>query len=278
MRGQGTESRPCQGNGATLMQAGSRQLPLVEGIRAVAFDCYGTLVDFTDKAFQRAYHEICCLQGLPFEGKVLFDKWMDIWRRMAAQGKARENPRNWSMRNRSLSGPVLAFRPYCEEWPEHFDACFRELGVAGDPVSAYEHVRNCLADASPYEDTVQVLEVVRSRYHTGILSNADNDFLFACLQKNRLDGFELIVTSESAGVYKPHERIFHAYVEEAGLAVEDVLYVGDSQFADVIGAKNAGMRVAWVNRDGAPRHKTTPAPDIEIGSLSALIDLLLPTP
>lgn len=260
-----------------MTQAGSSQLPPVDGIRAVAFDCYGTLIDFTDKAFQRAYHDICRLQGLPFEGKVLFDKWMEIWRRMASQGKARENPRNWSMGNRSLSGAVLDFRPYCEEWPEHFAACFRELGVAGDPVSAYEHVRNCLADASPYEDVAPVLKAVRSRYHTGILSNADNDFLFACLRRNGLDGFELIVTSESAGVYKPHERIFQTYVEKAGLAVDEVLYVGDSQFADVIGAKNAGMRVAWVNRDGAPRHKTTPTPDIEVRSLSALLDLLLPT-
>jgi 2-haloalkanoic acid dehalogenase type II len=200
---------------------------------------------------------------------------MEIWRRMASQGKARENPRNWSLQNRTLSGPVLAFRPYCEEWPEHFHTCFRELGVTADPLSAYEHVRDCLAGASPYAETLPVLEALRSRYRVGILSNADNDFLFACVERNRLDGFELIVTSESAGVYKPHERIFHSYAEEAGLAVDEVLYVGDSQFADVVGAKNAGMRVAWVNRESAELQENVPQPDIEIGSLAGLIGLLL---
>lgn len=246
-----------------------------DGIRAIAFDCYGTLIDFTDMAFIQTYDDICRRQSLGCDGKALWDKWMDIWRRQAAQGRARENPRNWSLGNSTLSGPVLAFRPYSEEWPEHFDTCFRELGVRGDPVAAYEHVRVGLAEASAYGETFSVLAALKSRYRLGILSNADDDFLAACLQKNGLHTeFEIIVTSESAGVYKPHEDIFHTFCEAAGVARHEVLYVGDSQSADVLGAKNAGMPMAWVNRDGSSLHEGVPRPDHEIASLADLLDLL----
>jgi 2-haloalkanoic acid dehalogenase type II len=245
-----------------------------DGIRAIAFDCYGTLIDFTDVGFKRVYHEICLRQGLACDGVALWEKWMEIWRRMASQGRAREMPRNeatsWTQSRRTLE-----FRPYAVEWPEHFKACFSELGVEGDGVSAYQHVRNNLADAPAFDETVFVLSSLKSRYRLGILSNADDDFIGACLQRNGLESaFEMIVTSESAGVYKPHEDIFHGFCESAGLERHEVLYVGDSQSADVFGAKNAGLPVAWVNRERAALKEGVPRPDHEIASLRDLLDLL----
>ena len=56
-----------------------------------------------------------------------------------------------------------------------------------------------------------------------------------------------------------------------------MLYVGDSQSADVLGAKNAGMPVAWVNRDGASLKEGVPQPDHEIASLCDLLDLCCPS-
>jgi 2-haloalkanoic acid dehalogenase type II len=257
-----------------LSRSDSSRSSSTDGIRAVAFDCYGTLIDFTDVAFKRVYHEICLQQGLACDGMALWDKWMEIWRRMASQGRARENPRNEAT-SWTLSRPTLAFRPYAVEWPEHFEACFSELGVRGDGVSAYQHVRNGLAGAPAFDETAHVLSALKTRYRIGMLSNADDDFLTACLEKNGLrTEFEVVVTSESAGVYKPHEEIFRSFCEAAGVARHEVLYVGDSQSADVLGAKNAGMPVAWVNRDGSALKQGVPQPDHEIASLSDLLDLL----
>ena len=56
-------------------------------ILAVAFDCYGTLVDFGYDSFARAYGTICEEQGMAYDGQVFFDKWMEVWRRLAAEGK-----------------------------------------------------------------------------------------------------------------------------------------------------------------------------------------------
>jgi putative hydrolase of the HAD superfamily len=62
------------------------------------------------------------------------------------------------------------------------------------------------------------------------------------------------------------------------LPPEEVLYVGDSPFADVLGARNAGMPVAWVNRYGAKLPDTVPAPDLEITDLRGLVENLTPRP
>ncbi len=51
-------------------------------IEAVAFDCYGTLINFGDDAYIQAYGTICREQGLPLTGEVFYEKWMEIWRRL----------------------------------------------------------------------------------------------------------------------------------------------------------------------------------------------------
>ena len=128
---------------------------------------------------------------------------------------------------------------------------------------------------APYADGVtEAVRTLRRRYRLGILSNADDDFLVPCLERNGLD-FELIVTSERVGFYKPHEAIFQSFAEAVGVSNDEVFYVGDSPFADVLGAKRAGMRVAWVNRHGAKLREGAPSPDHEIASLEGLLDLLL---
>ena len=58
------------------------------------------------------------------------------------------------------------------------------------------------------------------------------------------------------------------------LAPGEVLHVGDSDVDDVIGAKAAGMRVAWLNRTGRSRRPDVPVPDAEISDLTGLLSLL----
>jgi FMN phosphatase YigB (HAD superfamily) len=50
--------------------------------------------------------------------------------------------------------------------------------------------------------------------------------------------------------------------------------VGDSQEDDIVGARSAGLKVAWLNREGVTRRETTPKPDYEIESLSDLMDIV----
>ncbi len=282
-------------------------------IQAVAFDCFGTLIDFSDEAFATAYGVICAEQGVPIDGQTFYDKWMEVWRRLANAGSSAtgagiefkasngngvealvnqpaalseaepmpphpEHHTPSAGRNRSLDGPVPEFRTYREEWTEHFAICFEELGVEADAAVAHERLRELLAQGSAFPESRRVVERVGRRLQTAMLSNADDDFLHPVLGRNGLV-FPVIVSSESARVYKPHVAIFRTLADELGLLPESILYVGDSRLADITGAKNAGLRAAWLNRrrsmsEWSASGRNLIEPDYEIETLDALLGIL----
>jgi len=266
-------------------------------IEAVVFDCYGTLIDFDDAGFERAYGIICEKQGLAVTGKQVYDKWMEVWRRsmpsqevtvavenepgplsdpeLTPELRTLQNSGGWT---RSLDGEPPEFRHYRDEWPEHFEIVFEELGVKGDAHRASEHLRQILGSASLYPEVHDVIEALSKRVTVAAMSNADNDFLRPCLKHNDLT-FPVIVTSEDVRSYKPHIAIFAAVSEAIEVPLTNILYVGDSRTADVIGAKHAGMYSAWVNRRGDSYHpKDGEArqyePDFEVANLTELLSIV----
>jgi 2-haloalkanoic acid dehalogenase type II len=275
-----------------------------EKIEAVAFDCYGTLVNFGDEAYAQAYGTICHEQGLPLTGEVFYEKWMEIWRRLVNDGRLAAttdavpgpnspgplsetvvippHPQHHAgRRERPIDGPVPPFRTYREEWTEHFALCFEELGVQGDAAAGHEHLRSMLAEAPAFAEARRTVEVIGRHLPVALMSNADDDFLFPALTRNALT-FPVVLSSEEAQAYKPHRSIFELLSERLGVAPEKILYVGDSLLADVTGSKNAGMQAAWVNRgtdmkgasDWASTRRNLTAPDHEVASLDGLIETL----
>ena len=281
-------------------------------IEAVAFDCFGTLIDFSDEAFATAYGIVCAEQGIPIDGQTFYDKWMEVWRRLANAGTRPDggeqiaassgnaanalinrpaalseaeaippHPEHHTPsagRNRSLDGPIPEYRSYREEWTEHFAICFEELGVEGDAPAAHERLRELLAQGNAFPDSRRVVERVGRRLQTAMLSNADNDFLHPVLNRNGLV-FPVVMSSESARVYKPHAAIFRKLADELGLPPESILYVGDSRLADVTGAANAGLHTAWLNRrrsgdDPNASGRNLLQPDYEIETLDQLLGIL----
>jgi FMN phosphatase YigB (HAD superfamily) len=84
-----------------------------------------------------------------------------------------------------------------------------------------------------------------------------------------------ITSSHSAGWQKPHERIFRRALEEAGVAAEDAVMVGDRMLADVAGAKRVGMRAIWRKPlAGAPQENVDAVPDATISDMTELATAL----
>ncbi len=54
--------------------------------------------------------------------------------------------------------------------------------------------------------------------------------------------FQHMTFSDEAGVAKPHERIFQMTLQALGSGPEETVHVGDSEPADITGAKLAGLR------------------------------------
>ena len=228
------------------------------GVRAVAFDGYGTIFDITEPDFITAMAEICEHQGLEADAT-------DMWRRFL---KA-----SLSFRSENHHEPV--YRRYDESWALQFDRVFRRLGLRGDAWAASMHLKARLANAVLFDEVRPVLEALRPHYRLALLSNADDDFLHEALERNKLE-FEVIVTSEQAGAIKPQPEIFAHLARAMGVPARRVLYAGDNPVPDVLGPLRAGMKAAWINRAGTRRPRRVPPPNIRVRSLAELLPHLLP--
>jgi len=240
--------------------------PDFSGIKAVAFDCYGTLIDFSDHHFIDLMGLVCLRNELGIEGKALWDRWLamskEVWRE---RGRDPEQP---------TTGPEPRFGTYEDIWTEQFERAFQALETRGDAYGAYQLLIQHAREAAPFPETQAVVEALRPHFQVCVLSNADDDWLAPCLDAAGLR-FEHVVSSESARSYKPRAPIFHDTVRLLGLEPAEVLYVGDSPVADVLGANHAGLPVAWLNRYAATLPANVPAPDLEISDLRGLLPHLL---
>lgn len=101
------------------------------------------------------------------------------------------------------------------------------------------------------EDAIPTLEKLRaSGYRLGILSNAgyDRDVQTLVTRSGLRPFFEQIITSAAVGIRKPHPRIFRVAMDSFHANPFQVLMVGDTLGADILGAFNAGLASIWVRR------------------------------
>jgi putative hydrolase of the HAD superfamily len=63
------------------------------------------------------------------------------------------------------------------------------------------------------------------------------------------DSFTHIVTSEEAGVEKPHPFMFKLALSKLNFSADEVVMIGDNYNKDVVGANLLGIRSFWLNRD-----------------------------
>ena len=63
---------------------------------------------------------------------------------------------------------------------------------------------------------------------------------------------DFIVTSEEAGVEKPHYHFFDICVEKAGVRPEECAFIGDNVRKDIEGAWESGMKGIWYTQEKEP--------------------------
>ncbi|UCE97148.1 MAG: HAD family hydrolase [Dehalococcoidia bacterium] len=84
----------------------------------------------------------------------------------------------------------------------------------------------------------------------GLISNIDRD-ISSLFNKLGLTSLLLIVvTSLDCGYHKPQPEIFHEAARQAGVSVNESVYIGDQYQIDVLGAKEAGMQGVLIDRNG----------------------------
>ncbi len=104
----------------------------------------------------------------------------------------------------------------------------------------------------------------------GLISNWDDSLVSIARAIGLADYMTTIISSADVGLRKPDQAIFDMAMRNVGVDAAHSIHVGDHLYADVMGARKAGMHPVYLNRDGGvlPGNVTT------IDSLSSLPDIV----
>ena len=212
----------------------------------ITFDCYGTLIDW-ESGIAGAFTRAVVGTGSRLDPHTV----LAAYERIEPVVQAEE------------------YRSYREVLTESARRVARELGWAL-PEARVGFLADSLPFWTPFADTNAALErLFKAGYQLGILSNVDDDLL-ADTRKHFTVPFDLIVTAQQVGSYKPADGHFTAARERIG--GRRWLHAARSHFHDVTPCKRLGVPVAWINRAGEPRRE--PRPDRELSTLTELADWL----
>jgi len=165
-------------------------------------------------------------------------------------------------------GAVSNYRAICVQ---SLDETFARFEISGD-CRLIQYYFDAFPKFFLYDDVTRTLDRLARRYKLAVVSNIDDDLLAATpLQRQ----FDLVCTAERAGGYKPDGTLFRYLLENAGVAKDEILHSGQSQFTDLVGGKPLGLRIAWINRRHVALDQSVPRPDFifpDIDSLCSLVE------
>ena len=120
-----------------------------------------------------------------------------------------------------------------------------------------------------FDDSLLALEFLAARFPVVALSNGNADIEKIGIKRY----FKASINAQEFGIGKPDARIFHAAAGAVDVFPNQVLHIGDDTGLDVLGALNAGMQAAWLNRND---HTWTYAqtPHLTVTCLTQLCDYL----
>ncbi len=198
-------------------------------IRAVTFDVGGTLIE-PWPSVGHVYAEVAARFGVKtIAPEQLTSNFVRAWKAQTSFDYSRES---WFTLVRETFGEAAACLP-TEYYPAVFDR-FTEADTW-----------------RVFDDVFPTLDALTRRgLKLGVISNWD-DRLRPLLARLGLDQyFASLVISCEAGAAKPDPRLFYQAAAELMVAPRELLHVGDSRTADVLGAEGIGAFGRQVVRNG----------------------------
>jgi len=214
-------------------------------LKAITFDCYGTLVDW-ESGIAQFLHNLFREKGVSAD--------------VAAVAKAREDI--------EFDLIMARYRRYRDILAQSLKESFHKFNI---PYSNRDGER--LAESVPdwpiFADTQVALNDLVKRYKLAIISNIDNDIISKT--KSRIGAkFHLTVTAQIARAYKPAPRPFQIALGRLRLPAEEILHVSSGYRYDMPPARELGFRTAWVNRKRENPPPGAPTPDYQVSDLIEL--------
>src|SRR6266853_6720599 len=222
-------------------------------VRACVFDAYGTLFDFASAARR-------CRDVLGDS----FDKLTALWRE-------KQLPYNWL---RAAQGRHADF------WQVTGDALDFALETCViDQPGIRDNLMASYMTLDPFPEVTETLDRLKAAgKRLAIPPNGSPGMLESAVRNARLDGvFELVISVEEVGAYKPDPRVYQLAVERLGRPAAAITFQSCNAW-DAYAASAFGMKVVWCNRYAQRRERLPGSPDHEITTLADLPALIRPPP
>lgn len=225
--------------------------------KALAFDCYGTLIDW-EAGIVRSLKPWATRHGLALDDDALLGAFADV------------------------ESAIQAASPdkiYSDVLYDVLLALARANGLPAQDDEAREFAGS-VRDWPAFADSADALHYLEQHYALIILSNVDRASFAHSNAKLGVE-FDLIVTAEDVGSYKPNpahfERAFAALAAQ-GIIRAEILHVAQSLFHDIAPANRLALPCVWVDRrHDQPGSGATPlteaTPDLRVTSLAELARL-----
>lgn len=215
-----------------------------ENIKALSFDCYGTLIDW-ETGILSALRPYLHTHGYMIADARILEEFGRAESRIE-----RDNPD----------------LPYTDVLRHVHHALARQFGIAED-IDEASRFAGSVGDWPPFPDTVDALRDLQTRYKLVVVSNIDRES-FAATRKRLGVIFDAVVMAEDVGAYKPDHRMFQCaltVLSDMGIERQDILHVAQSLYHDHVPAKELGLRTVWVDRyAGHTGQGATVAPSVNV--------------
>ena len=189
---------------------------------------------------------------------ALIDSW-SLWNRIAGGEAA---GRAWRGEYLKLTYGCGAYRPY--------ETLVEEAAVAsGLPAARARELEKHWLTLEPWEDAQPLLRRLARDYRLGVVTNCSERLGRLAAMRMEVP-FDVVVTSERAGYYKPRPEPYRLALQELSLSADRVLFVCGSAF-DLFGTAQVGMATLWHNRVGLNKPADAPAPLKESRTLEPMV-------
>ena len=202
--------------------------------RLLSFDVYGTLIDWETGV-------LTALQPLLDANKATFSRPQLLTVHHELE------------RAQQAETPDL---PYSELLSTIHPQIAQRLGLPEPTAEQNAAYGQSIGRWPAFPDTVDALRRLQNHYKLVVLSNVDRAS-FSLTNAGPLQGipFDLIITAQDVGSYKPDLKNFEYMLKEVeakfGVRKEEVLQTAQSQFHDHHPAREVGINSAWIVRPGA---------------------------
>jgi 2-haloacid dehalogenase len=192
---------------------------------------------------------------------ALLDSWT-VWNRAAGSEVA---GRTWRAEYLRLTYGCGAYVPY-EQLVRQAAASTGMSSNAADQLDAQ------WGSLPAWSGAKELLRAIKPHTKIAVVTNCSKRL---GVQAAHLLGVEwdVVITSEEAGFYKPDPRPYQLALDRLGVKASDAAFVAGSGY-DVFGTRKVGLRTYWHNRVGLVRPAGAPQADKESPNLEEVIPWL----